>query len=155
MKMMRYSKSTGGFYADDIDYPNLPQDLIEITDEQHAAAVAAGPDRLDVINGSLSIRPERPGPNYVWDTTTRVWGLDAALQAADDKAARDQEINAAIDLGSRQIGVLQDAVDLGIATAAEEALYKEWRTYRVLVSRLKTDAKYPAVTLPPQPVAVV
>ena len=95
----------------------------------------------------------RPGAVYVWQNGA--WAVDAALQAAADKAAQDQEITAALALAARQIVVLQDAVDLGIATADEEASYKAWRTYRVLVSRLKADAKYPAVTLPPQPAVVV
>lgn len=32
---MRYSPSTNGFYPEDIDYPNLPNDLVEITEEKY------------------------------------------------------------------------------------------------------------------------
>lgn len=31
-----FSQSTQAFYAKDIDYPNLPTDIIEIDDRQHA-----------------------------------------------------------------------------------------------------------------------
>lgn len=34
--MKRYfSPSTKGFYIDEIEYPNLPMDVVEITEEQH------------------------------------------------------------------------------------------------------------------------
>ena len=50
-----------------------------------------------------------------------------------------------------RISVLQDAVDLEMATAEEEAALKSWRRYRVLLSRLQADAKYPDVKLPAVP----
>lgn len=31
----RYSKTTGGFYLDQIQYTGLPSDLVEISDEEH------------------------------------------------------------------------------------------------------------------------
>ena len=34
---MFYSKSTGGFYTREIHGENIPEDVVEITDEQHAA----------------------------------------------------------------------------------------------------------------------
>ena len=50
-----------------------------------------------------------------------------------------------------RISVLQDAVDLEMATAEEEAALKSWRRYRVLLSRAQSDAKYPDVKLPQRP----
>ena len=38
---MRYSASRGAFYAPEIDYSDLPGDLIEITLEYHASLLAA------------------------------------------------------------------------------------------------------------------
>jgi hypothetical protein len=53
---MRYSPSTGGFYPESIDYPNLPEDLITITDEEHQAAMnkPAGAT-LSLVDGKLEI----------------------------------------------------------------------------------------------------
>lgn len=34
---MLYSKSTGGFYRHDIHGENIPEDVVDITDEEHAA----------------------------------------------------------------------------------------------------------------------
>ena len=44
---------------------------------------------------------------------------------------------------TQQIGVLQDAVDLGMATDAESATLPLWKQYRVLLSRIdaNTDAE--------------
>lgn len=39
--MIRYAASTGGFYPYDIHYPNLPPDCVEITEDDHAALMAA------------------------------------------------------------------------------------------------------------------
>ena len=83
---MRYSKSTGGFYADDIEYRYLPSDVILITDDEHVKALTAGPDRLDVIDGKFSIRPARPSDQYIWKDGA--WTLDADLQAAAEAATR-------------------------------------------------------------------
>lgn len=38
---MRYAASTNGFYPEFWDYPNLPPDLIDISDEYHAELLAA------------------------------------------------------------------------------------------------------------------
>ncbi len=53
---MRYSPSTGGFYPESIDYPNLPEDLVTITDEEHQAAMnkPAGAT-LSIVDGKLEI----------------------------------------------------------------------------------------------------
>ncbi len=42
-----------------------------------------------------------------------------------------------------KIAPLQDAVDLGIATTAEATSLTAWKTYRVAVNRVPTQAGYP------------
>ena len=71
--------------------------------------------------------------------------------AAAKKAAMDAEVAAGMAAANQHIAVLQDAVDLEMATAEEEAALKSWRRYRVLLSRLQADAKYPDVKLPQRP----
>lgn len=53
---MKFSKSTGNFYPSDFHYPNLPDDLIDVTDEDYAAAMSrpAG-HAFDFVAGSLVI----------------------------------------------------------------------------------------------------
>ena len=45
--------------------------------------------------------------------------------------------------------ILADAVDLGMATDAEQAAYTAWRQYRVLISRL--DLTQQPIAWPPKP----
>ena len=39
--MLYYAKSTGGFYEDSIHGENIPEDAVEITNEEHAALLSA------------------------------------------------------------------------------------------------------------------
>ena len=71
--------------------------------------------------------------------------------AAAKKAEMDMAVAAGMAAANQHIAVLQDAVDLEMATAEEEAALKSWRRYRVLLSRLQSDAKYPDVKLPAVP----
>ena len=55
---MKFSKTTGCFYPDDIQYPNPPADLIAVTADDYSAAMSrpAGAT-LDVQGGKLAIVP--------------------------------------------------------------------------------------------------
>lgn len=46
---MRYSPSTKAFFAEDIIYSSLPDDLIEIADDDHAALFAAQAAGLTIV----------------------------------------------------------------------------------------------------------
>ena len=83
------------------------------------------------------------------------WVPDPAKVAAAAKVSADAAVSAGMAEAARQIAVLQDAVDLGIATQAESEAFTAWRTHRVLLSRLKSDPAYPNVAFPVQPGAVV
>jgi hypothetical protein len=53
---MRFSKTTGCFYPDDIQYQNLPADLIDVPHEDFDTAMARNPgDTLDVVNGRVVV----------------------------------------------------------------------------------------------------
>lgn len=59
---MKFSKSTGCFYPDDIEYAAVPSDLIEVPQEDFDAAMARSPgDTLDVVNGRVVVVP-KPAP---------------------------------------------------------------------------------------------
>lgn len=56
---MRFSKTTGCFYPENITYSNLPSDLIEVTPDDAAAAMARTPgSTLDVVGGRVVIIPQ-------------------------------------------------------------------------------------------------
>lgn len=81
----------------------------------------------------------------------QAWVADAAKAGAAARAAADAAVAAGMSEAARQIAVLQDAVDLGIASEAEAQALTDWRRYRVLLSRVQSDPDYPNVTLPQQP----
>ena len=55
---MKFSKTTGCFYPDDIDYQNPPNDLIAVSVEDYSAAMARSiGETLDVVKGKLTIVP--------------------------------------------------------------------------------------------------
>lgn len=81
----------------------------------------------------------------------QAWVTDAAKADAAARATADAAVAAVMSEAARQIAVLQDAIDLGIATEAETQAYTEWRRYRVLLSRVRSNPAYPDVTLPDQP----
>lgn len=59
---MKFSKKTGCFYPDDIHYPSIPDDLIEVSQEDADAAMNRRPgDTLDVVNGRVVVIP-KPAP---------------------------------------------------------------------------------------------
>lgn len=61
---MRYSPSTGGFYPEDIPYPVLPADLINIEDSDHASLMAAQAAGQIIVPGTdgvpVAIDPPSP-----------------------------------------------------------------------------------------------
>lgn len=55
---MKFSKQTGNFYPENIRYANLPDDLIDCTDNDSISALNRAPgETLDVVNGRLVIVP--------------------------------------------------------------------------------------------------
>ena len=105
-------------------------------------------DDLDADVGALT--REAP-PDATHKLVNGKWEQCPDKVAAAKKAAMDAEVAAGMAEANRQIAVLQDAVDLDMATPEEEAALKAWKKYRVLLSRAKSDAKYPNVTLPQRP----
>lgn len=62
---MKFSKTTGCFYPDDIHYKNPPADLIEVTQDDYIAAMNRAPgETLDVAEGKLVIVPA-PTPDPI------------------------------------------------------------------------------------------
>lgn len=60
---MKFSKTTGCFYPENIAYPNPPTDLIEVLPEDALAAMSRAPGAaLDVVAGKLVVitNPQRP-----------------------------------------------------------------------------------------------
>ena len=92
-------------------------------------------------------------PDATYKLVNGKWEQCPDKVAAAKKAAMDAEVSAGMAEANLRIAVLQDAVDLELATPEEEAALKSWRRYRVLLSRAQAHADYPNVTLPAKPEA--
>lgn len=62
---MRYSKTTGGFYPEDRNYPALPGDLVAIEDAYHAELMAAQDAGQIIVAGidGVPIAVDPPAPD--------------------------------------------------------------------------------------------
>lgn len=84
----------------------------------------------------------RLSPYQLWKDGE--WKLDIAAEIEGKKAQvlakRDQLLREA----ATRISPLQDAVELGEATATEEASLKKWKQYRVAVNRVDQQPGFPA-----------
>lgn len=69
-----------------------------------------------------------------WDG--KQWLRDATAEAADALAMAEVNRSTLLITANQKIAVLSDAVDLGMATDAEQVAYTAWRKYRVELSRL-------------------
>ena len=89
---MRFAKSTGCFYPKDVDYPELPVDIIDVPQEDFDAAISRNPgDTLDVVDGRVVIIP-KPAATL------------AELQAAawaNIKAERDRRKAGGVKIGAK------------------------------------------------------
>lgn len=84
-----------------------------------------------------------------WDG--KAWIKDAQAEKDFYAATAARELKERMSLAINTISTLQDAVDLAMATEAEETRLTAWRTYRVLLSRIET-ASAPDIDWPPLPV---
>jgi len=130
-----YSVSTNGFYSEEMNGDTIPEDAIEITDEEWGALLD-GQSKGKLISSDKKGRPvlkDYPAPT----------AEQLAVMAASEKAKL-------LALATIAIDPLQDAADLEIATDKEAASLKAWKTYRVMVNRIDTS-KAPNIDWPKAP----
>ena len=113
------------------------------------------PVQIDSLDADVSTLTREAPPDGTSMLVDGAWVPDPAKVAAAAKATADAAVTYGMAEAARQIAVLQDAVELDIATAAEAAAHTAWRKYRVLLSRVQSDPAYPNVVLPEQPEKVV
>jgi len=117
---MRYSPSTNGFYADEIDYQNLPDDIITISEELYQSLMKGQAEGKE-------ISADEDGNPILKEIK-----ID---QVAVAESMKSQLMSDA----SQKISILQDAVDLDMATEEEAAALLAWKKYRVLLNRVDTS----------------
>lgn len=53
---MRYSATTNGFYAEDIDYASVPNDCVEISEDDYLLLIDSQPAGYSIVPD-----PDKPG----------------------------------------------------------------------------------------------
>ncbi|HDV8348842.1 TPA: tail fiber assembly protein [Burkholderia vietnamiensis] len=131
--------STGnlsGFY-DSIDSP-VPEsktNVVPISDQAWNELLSAlGTGKTVKLGSDGAPTIQQPAP-----PTT-------AQMAADALCRRDELMAQA----TVKIAPLQDAVDLGSATAAETGMLTQWKQYRIALNRIEQQAAFPASIAWPQ-----
>ena len=85
---MKFSKTTGCFYPNDLQYTSLPTDLIDISQPDYELAMARQPgDTLDVVDGAPVVVPA-PAPTAAAVIAATAAAMTAAVQAHMDTQAR-------------------------------------------------------------------
>ncbi|AJC66905.1 tail fiber assembly protein [Dickeya zeae] len=97
---------------------------------QTVTALGELPDGLTLFSPSTAFDK--------WNGET--WVTDVVAQQAAAVAAAQQEQAARKTAATARITELSYAVELGIATDAEQAALKSWKTYLVQLSRIDTSA---------------
>ncbi|MEQ1967350.1 tail fiber assembly protein [Xenorhabdus nematophila] len=131
-----YSASAPGFvYRPYDNLGDCPDDLKPISDELHGQLLvgqATGKIITADKNGfPILVEPPPPTPE------------ELQLQAESQKRQL-------LKTAAEKIDICQDAVDLNIATDAEQSALTEWRRYRVLLNRVDCTTA-PDIQWPEQP----
>lgn len=137
-----YSTKESGFYfaADKEVYEagkGWPKDAIPVSDEDYKTLFSGQQAGMVITAGSdgYPVLKERPAPTKE----------ELQQQVDSKKRSLMQEANT-------MISMLQDAIDLGMATDDEKVRFNAWRKYRVLLARVDTSTA-PLITWPDAPVA--
>ena len=105
----------------------------------------------DIVFAALGQTPEalnatilQPTSAYdTWDELTQAWVYDSGLETTEAKSVVDTKVKALTQEATAKIQILNDAYELGIATDKEKTKLTEWKTYRVLLSRVSEQETYP------------
>lgn len=139
-------------HATEIAPPDIPEGHVAIFDEDkktwHITEDHRGKTVYNLTSGEALMITE-PGPlpeNVTWvkpESEFRRW--DGTSWVKDDEAERafrvseaENKKRALLQDATNNINILQDAVDLGMATDDETASLLSWKKYRVLLSRTDT-----------------
>lgn len=101
-----------------------PSDIIEISEEEYRSLLT-GQSAGKVISIDEQGNPMLVSPPPLSQE-------ECIIRAAQQK-------NSLMDIASKAIAPLQDAVDLGIATDEEETLLLKWKSYRIQLNRTELN----------------
>ena len=118
------------------DYRNV--NLYSKSDRLHVFATLG--KSLDDLNATIV----EPTSDYdIWDDITNSWVYSADLETSAKKSEIDKDVETLMSEANTKIAILSDAYELGIITQIEKVKLTEWKTYRVLLSRVSEQETYP------------
>ena len=79
--MIRYSPTQKSFYPYDIDYADLPADIIDVPLEDFQAVLAKDGSAKRVYKNGKVQAYERPSPEHFWNEEKEIWQLKAKTPA--------------------------------------------------------------------------
>lgn len=124
-----YNKNTNAFYNSEIN--DIPENSVEITHEYHN-------ELLQKQSEGMIIQSNENGYPIAVE---RVLTDEERIYTNESK--KQQLINEAI----QKIALLQDIIDLDMQEADEEQQLKQWKKYRILLTRIDVntaqDIKWP------------
>lgn len=111
---MKFSPSTGNFYPDDIEYPSLPGDLVEVSDEGYAKAMSrANDESFSVDTDGAVVIAKDPGPSDLQ--------IKAAVKAQARRLLAQTDYTQAADVAAD----LQNVGDFTTYRAAVRAIFRD------------------------------
>lgn len=130
-----YSASSKGFYSKEVHGSNIPDDAVEITDDEWLSLLE-GQSEGKIISSDSNGRPiliDQPAP-------TKDELISMGIKEKERLIAE----------ATVKIAPFQDAEDLDMATPEEKSSLMAWKKYRVLLNRVDTSLA-PDITWPQPP----
>ncbi|WP_083860563.1 tail fiber assembly protein [Chromobacterium haemolyticum] len=157
---VHFSKSMMAFFPDTLRaaYEKngcWPEDAVPIADELYERVALLRPVESTLVINPNNGLPDltdspRPSPAHWWNGAA--WEATPAAEAECQRANAERELDRRRAAADAAIAPLEDAVELGMATADELAALKAWKRCRVLLTRVPQQAGYPgAVDWPSTP----
>lgn len=113
--------------------------------QTRAANVVSEPGEVPVTH--TLVAPSSPFD--AWDEDRDIWVKNIEAESNWQRQQAEAQRNMLMAEANQQIAILADAMELGMATDAEQTAYTAWRQYRVILSRL--DLTQQPITWPPKP----
>lgn len=138
---IKFSISQQAFYGS--DYHSIPDDAVPITEAEHMRLINGMNDNERRVyigeNGAFILSDQKPSGYHHWDAAIKQWAISPEDEARMRIDAATRKKSSLMSKANEQVNLLQDAVDVEIATPEEEALLLAWKKYRVLLNRINNS----------------
>ena len=142
-----YSKLTDSFYDLTLDYLELPDDLIDVSEDDYSAALISREENrpFEFVDGKLTIYDKCPGQFYEWDAEKKEWILNETAKSESIRLQNNATKKELVSFAESRISLIQDEIDLEMTKdlAGAKADLRAWKKHRILVYRTNTSIESP------------